>query len=885
MDNRIVIIDGNSLMNRAYYAMQRPMMTRDGIHTQGIFGFINMLEKIKKEYPSGYIVVTFDRKAPTFRHEQYKEYKAGRKKMPEELAMQMPILKDVLAAMKIQTMEKDGVEADDLMGTIAKKAEAENLYPLIITGDRDLLQLASDKTRILITKKGISQFELFDEKTMVEQYGFTPLEFIDYKGLMGDSSDNIPGLPGVGPKTANRLIREYHSVENILAHQEEFKGKLKETLANQGNLALMSKELATIDVEVALELQWEDFRWEDPDWPQLIELYEKLEFRRFLSKIREQLPLQEEEDPSSSHRERDLQRVVANQRETIPLALEEIDGESPVIFKIFGRGDSGPVGCAMLQGNRYYYFDLEEPARQEVFFSHLKDKAWALVGHRIKEELVLLFQRGIFSMTVAGDTALAEYVLESGNNQEELNLLEEKYLGENLREKDRETQMNLFSFQEDGKDNQMPQEGEVWTLAIEEILARQMEEMEEKKVRHVYEELELPLVTVMAQMEHRGFRVKRETLEEIGRELSAEIQGLTEEIHRLAGETFNINSPTQLGPILFEKLGLTSWKKTKRGYGTGADVLEKIAGEHPIIPLILAYRKKTKLMGTYVEGLMALIGEDQKIHAHFNQTVTATGRISSSNPNLQNIPIREKEGRKIRKAFVPSSPDHILIGADYSQIELRILAHLSGDPALIEAFNRGEDIHRATAAKVWNLDPEKVTPLERSKAKAINFGVIYGMSAFGLSDELAISQKEAKRYIDEYFQKHERVKEYMDEQIAQCKERGYVTTILGRQREVREIHATNFMVRQAGERLAMNSPIQGTAADIIKLAMIQIEKLLQGYRSQLILQVHDELIIDAHREEKEEVKKLLVQAMEQAVALKVRLSVDVVEGENWFSLK
>ncbi len=885
MSERIVVIDGNSLINRAYYAMQKPMITKDGIYTQGIFGFINMLNKIIGDYEPAYLTVAFDLKAPTFRHLEYDAYKAGRKPMPPELVMQMPLLKEVLAAMRIKTLELEGYEADDIIGTAARLAEEADIEPLIITGDKDALQLATDKTKILITKKGISEFALFDYDKMVEHYGLTPAQFIDLKGLMGDSSDNIPGIPGIGEKTGIALLKQFDSVENLLARADEItKPALRKKVEENAQLAVLSKRLATINRFVPIELDFEKMRVGEPDYDKLIALYQKLEFNSFLKKLSKKEIPQETFDFAPGEVK---QLRLRNEAE-----LAELDAlrQKEVFLKTFG--DSSHVrkpqmdGIFLRSGDVVYYLDCRAiPA--EICARKLNTLQLRLWGHDIKDDLYSLMRYEYQDFEVSFDTAIAAYVLDVSKNRYDLKSLAfeqlhlalkspEEYFGEN-------SQLDMFGT----ADTQNLEYGIITSEIAAKLRAAQEVKMREEDLERVFCEAELPLIEVLAGMEAEGIRADNAFLDKIGQELQAQADKLEEEIYAYAGCRFNIKSPYQLGDVLFETLKLPAGKKGKRGYSTSADILEKIRDQHPIVEAVLQYRNLTKLNSTYVEGMKPLIGEDGKIRAHFQQTVTATGRISCTEPNLQNIPIRQETGRSLRKAFSASDADHILVGADYSQIELRILAHLSQDPGLLEAFRLGEDIHKMTAAKVLGIPMDKVTPNDRSKAKAVNFGVIYGMSGFGLSENLHITRKEAESYIAEYFKKHQKVKEYMDGEIARCRETGYAETILGRKRAIHEINASAYMVRQAGERLAMNTPIQGSAADIIKLAMGKVYRELKAKhpRSKLILQVHDELIINAAKEELAEIEELLIRNMESAMRLSVKLVSELNEGENWYDLK
>jgi DNA polymerase I len=906
MNTRIIIIDGNSLLNRAYYAMQRPMITKEGLYTQGVFGFLNMLQKIKRDYESGYIAVAFDRKAPTFRHLEFEDYKAGRKKMPPELAMQLPLLKEVLEAMKIRILEIDGFEADDIIGTVSREAEEKGLTPLIITGDKDELQLASDTTKVIITRKGISEFDIYDYDAMVETYGFPPTQFIDYKGLMGDPSDNIPGLPGVGEKTARKLVIEYGTIENLLEHLEEIQNqRLRQIIEDNQQQARMSKRLATIVREVPIEMDFEDYRWESPDQKKLIELYLKLEFNSLLKKLSPEAitmasaPVARAtvsnnntpdaqisfegfgfESGSQNLPDTALQQSTTSENTATGLMPkshgfiefeEQIKDGDEVIIKVFSDGSHISVptifGISLLIQDNYYFV---EPMHANDLIRVLTERHIRLLGHDLKEDYYPLFWLGMTQFNTRYDTAIAQYLLDSSRSNYSLKVLAQEYCRQELIE---------------GEDLRIS--GYSWCNLVHMIKSVQEPKISSEGMSQIYEEVELPLIESMAYLEYVGFAIDEKELRTTGTYINKQIEEITEIIYKLAGETFNINSPAQLGPILFDKLGLPKGKKTKTGYSTNAEVLENLRDQHEIVALILEYRMLTKLRGTYIDGLLPLIHTDGKIHAHFNQTVAATGRISSNEPNLQNIPIRQEPGRSIRKAFVPSSSEFILMGADYSQIELRILAHLSQDPVLIEAFNSGDDIHKITAANVLGVPEDQITIADRTKAKAVNFGVIYGMSAFGLSSELNIPRKEAEAYIKEYFAKHQKVKEFMDALVLSARELGYVTTILGRKRFIPEITATNYMVRQLGERLAMNSPIQGSAADIIKIAMLRVYSTLRdgNFKSRLILQVHDELILEVHEDEIIPVTELLKDGMENAIKLDVKVDAALHQGSNWYDLK
>ena len=894
MNRRLVVIDGNSLINRAYYAIQRPMITREGLYTQAVYGFLNILQKIRRDYEPGYMVVAFDRKAPTFRHLEYEDYKAGRKKMPPELAMQLPLLKEVLDAMNIRILEIDGFEADDIIGTVARRAEEEDYETLIITGDKDALQLATHVTKVIITKKGISEFEVYDYDAMMEKYGFSPEQFIDYKGLMGDSSDNIPGLPGVGEKTAQKLVLEYGSVANLLSSTDKItNAKLKEKIEDNAQLAIMSRRLAEINTQVPIDIELEDYVEEEPEYDKLIELYKKLEFNSFLKKL--QIPEDSNQykvSQSSAEIKVPPITIIKNAQEFTDLKNGLKDGDL-VAMKIFS--DNNHKGAPILTGAtlsteaQCYYIDLSVQDLQKELESLVYGTKLRYVGHYLQEDYYALFSSGLedWEPETAFDTAIAQYLLQPGRRSYDLNALTLEYFHQELAGPEASNvQEEQLGFLEQPQID-YPGYGARWCATLFALRSAMYERLSKEGLLPVFEEIELPLISPLAHMEVQGFAMDRNELIRAGHTLTEQIAEISARIFSMAGEEFNINSPRQLGEILFEKLGLPSGKKNKTGYSTNAEILERLRGDHEIVDQILEYRTLSKLNSTYVEGLLPMLHDDGKIHAHFQQTVAATGRISCTEPNLQNIPIKQEVGRRLRKAFIPESNDYILVGADYSQIELRVLAHLSEDPTLIEAFREGADIHRTTAAKVFEVPESEVTSLQRSNAKAVNFGVIYGMSSFGLATELNISRKMAESYIDEYFKKYANVKSFMDRQVEECKKKGYVTTIMNRKRPIPEINASNYMQRQAGERLAMNSPIQGSAADIIKIAMVRCHKqlLAEGLRSRLILQVHDELIIQAHREELDRVKIMLCENMENALELKVPLCVDFNTGENWYELK
>lgn len=910
MEKRIIIIDGNSLINRAYYAMQRPMITKEGLYTQGVYGFLNMLTKIKNDYEPAYIVVTFDKKAPTFRHLEYQEYKAGRKKMPPELAMQLPLLKEVLEAMNIKIIELEGYEADDLIGTIARVAEEQLLEPLIITGDKDALQLATDKTKILITKKGISEFEIYDKDALIDKYGFTPTQFIDFKGLMGDQSDNIPGIPGVGEKTAQKLILEFGSVEALISGIDSMaKGKLREKIEENAQLAIMSKRLATINTHVPIDIDFSEYLMEEPDYESLVSIYVKLEFNSLLKRLKATDlaaatdKLSEINQDSRKFEKKERQAIKISSLEELESFFDGLENQEEIALKVYSDKNhkSAPsvYGIGVMSTNTIAFIQCDEYAdilkrfatlmvekSLKIFGYYLINDYYVLLTSLIRNDSPIIAREQGFFFNTIFDCAIAQYVLEPSKSNYELKTVAFELLHTEIENEEEfmsaNGQLNIFG---DLSDSYLDYTKK-WAETIEEIRFVQESKLKREELEEVYYQVELPLIEPMASMECYGFKLDKTELMTAGESISKQLEKLTDIIYEYAGEEFNINSPVQLGTILFEKMGLPAGKKTKRGYSTNAEILEKIRQEHDIIPCILEYRTLSKLKGTYIDGLLPLVHDDGRIHAHFQQTVTATGRISCTEPNLQNIPIKQELGRKLRKAFV-SEEEFTLVGADYSQIELRVLAHMSEEQHLIDAFNNGDDIHRITAARVFKVPEEDVTALQRSNAKAVNFGVIYGMSGFGLSEELNITRKEAERYIDEYFKTNTNVKIFMDEQIKFCKENGYVATIMGRKRAIHEMNTSNYMVRQLGERLAMNSPIQGSAADIIKLAMIKVYRELnkKNAKSRLILQVHDELIIETAEEETADIEILLRECMESAMDLKIKLAVELNQGNNWYNLK
>lgn len=872
---RLLILDGNSLMNRAFYALP-PLTNSEGLHTNALYGFTNMLLKMKEEIVPDYIVCTFDRKAPTFRHEEYKDYKAGRKKMPDELAEQFPVLKDILNLLAIDIFEIDGFEADDLIGTLAKFAEKKEIEVYIVTGDRDALQLASDNIKVVINKKGMTEKEIYDRERMTQEFGVTPTQFIDVKGLMGDSSDNIPGVPGIGEKTAFKLIKEYGSIENVLLNIDNISGnKIKENLREYSEQAIFSKKLATIITEVPIEIDMDSIKSkENFDKAALRQLFYKLEFRTLLDK----LTLDTEDKSISNSEEKEKAKYIEiSSLDGLETFYEDIKTEIYIIYNAINGNVFSKCEFEKLYINsngKNYSVNIKD------IFIENKDKALEIIkgifenenilkiGHDFKLAYLILAKYGIDIKGVKFDTKIAAYLIDSSKSDYELVDLIIKYL----------------HFEVLGEGEQIEIEKIDCMANLYKALKEKIEEFNMEELLY---EVELPLTKAIAYMEVEGFKVDKDKLNELGEKFKIEIDRTQNEIYNLSGENFNISSPKQLGKVLFEKLDLPVIKKTKTGYSTNAEVLEELIDKHPIIEKIIYYRQLTKLYSTYIEGLKAVIDVDGKIHSSFNQTVTTTGRLSSTEPNLQNIPIKYELGREIRKVFVPNNEECIILSADYSQIELRVLAHIASDANLIDAFVNHSDIHTKTAAEVFKVPIEEVTKLMRSRAKAVNFGIVYGIGEFSLAKDLKITKKEAKEYIEAYFDRYPMVKKYMEDIVKEAEKNTYVTTILNRRRYIPEINASNKILKALGIRLAMNTPIQGSAADIIKKAMVNVHNVLkeQKLKSTLILQVHDELILNVYKDEQVQVEHIVKREMEQVFNLLVPLEVDINTGNNWYEAK
>lgn len=894
MDGKLVLVDGHSILNRAFFGI--PDLTNsEGLHTNAVYGFLNILFKILDEEQPDYLTVAFDVHAPTFRHKMYDAYKGTRKPMAEELRQQVPLMKEMLTAMGVTIVEKEGYEADDLLGTIAKQSEAQGLEVSIVSGDRDLLQLASDhiKIRIPKTKRTGTEIEDYLAKDVVEKYQVTPLQFIDVKALMGDSADNIPGVPGIGEKTATALIVSYGSIENAHDHLEEIKpNRAKQNLSEHYDMAQMSKELATIEIHAPIEYSLEDAKLGNLFTEEAYLMCKRLEFKNMLSRF-----------------DIDAPKNLAEEHFTFVTDKKQISD----IFKKAKK--AGHIGCCLLPGEGIITEQLslfEQPKEQQVIegmsiaFSE-EDIYYLSAGTEVSAEELLEEIRelsgGQTKVSVMDlketlktlplpendryfDASVAAYLLNPLKNDYPYEDLAKDYAGLMIPSK-----TDLLGKESPVKAKQAKPEAFLKYICYMAYIPwktrdRLLEELNNTGMQTLYDTIELPLVYTLSDMEKEGVHVDAEELKRYGEELAAQIAVLEKEIYEGAGETFSINSPKQLGHILFEKLEMPYGKKTKTGYSTAADVLEKLAVEYPLVSKILEYRQLAKLKSTYADGLANFIEEDGRIHTNFQQTVTATGRLSSTDPNLQNIPIRMELGRMIRKVFLPKD-GYVFVDADYSQIELRILAHMSGDEMLIQAYREAQDIHRMTASQVFHTPFEEVTDLQRRNAKAVNFGIVYGISSFGLSQDLSISKKEAQEYIERYFESYPKIKEFLDGCVEKAKKDGYSVTMFGRRRPLPEISSSNFMQRSFGERIAMNAPIQGTAADIIKIAMNRVHRRLidEGLKSRLLLQVHDELLIEAAPDEVDEVKKILDEEMKGAADLSVELEIDTHTGKNWYEAK
>lgn len=885
MAEKIMLIDGNSIVNRAFYGV--PLLTNgEGRYTNGVYGFLNILFKLLDEEQPDYLAVAFDLHAPTFRHRTFDGYKGTRKGMPEELREQMPLLKEVLQAMHIPIFEQEGFEADDILGTLSALAEKNGIVPVVVSGDRDLLQLAGEtlKVRIPKTKGGRTETEDYYAADVQAKYGVTPAEFIDMKALMGDTSDNIPGVPGIGEKTAAKIITQYHDIETAIAHAAEIKPKkASENLAAYQEQARLSKFLATIVRDMPLEWDKETLKIGDMFNQTAYELVKRLEFKSMFSRF--------EGSASAPKQAEQTYRFVADREGAKEVLAALKKGEVGYAFVYENEEGQGlalyqeQLGGVWIEASMAFL--MQELL--EIFQPFFADSAYRKIGHDVKKDIRFLRSYGYDGFTAEFDTAIGAYILNATGSSYEYDDIAAAFLNETYPSQEEvfgkgRTKKAFAALPEAERTAYGARQAEIFFRA-RKVMEERLAENEQKSL---FYDMEMPLIYVLADMEKYGIKVDKAALLAYQKRLGESLDGMEEEIYALAGEKFNINSPKQLGVILFEKLGLKGGKKTKTGYSTAADVLEKLRTAHPIVERILHYRQLAKLKSTYADGLLAVMdAETEKIYSTFNQTITATGRISSTEPNLQNIPVRLELGRELRKIFIPESAEFCFLDADYSQIELRVLAHISGDESLIAAFKSNQDIHRMTASQVFHVPFDEVTPLQRSNAKAVNFGIIYGKGAFSLGQDLGISRKEAEEYINAYFARYPKIKTFMEDTIKNGAKNGYVSTLWNRRRNMPELQSSNFMQRAAGERAAMNMPIQGTAADIIKLAMIKVHRALQegGYRSRLILQVHDELLIEAYKEEKDAVAKILKENMEHAADLLVPLDVDVHEGASWFEAK
>ena len=928
---KLVLIDGNSIMNRAFYGIMgsKALTTKDGKYTNAIYGFLAILFKLLEDEKPDYIGVSFDLKAPTARHKMYEGYKANRKGMPTELAEQMPIIKDVLRAMNIDIIEKEGYEGDDIIGTLSRYGEQKGLEVVILSGDRDTFQLATDNVRINIprTKAGKTETEIFNREKVKEVYGIEPKQLIEVKGLQGDTSDNIPGVPGIGEKTALSLVQKYGTIDNLYKKLEsgeaDIKGKQKEKLEENKDLAYLSRTLGEINTQVPIEDTLEELKLEEWDKPKVLEIFKELNFKRYIYRFN----LQDENGNANLDSENNIENKYKVENKTIEEIKSIIENQSKMIFYIETEKDENEekiikekitvISVFNTSENEAYYINLKEKNRIQDFKEIFENDKILKSGIDLGRVYILLKQEGIDFKGINYDASIAAYILNPTNNKLKINDLAEQYLeidvneilGNNQNKK--AEQINLFDTmqnagisdkneqkEEKSEEEKIKEEQEkaikaeekkctLYSYIIYKLQEITMKKLEEINAVELFKNIDMPTITVLANMQWNGMYADEEELDKFGNQLKEQLEIKTKMIYEMAGEEFNINSTKQLGEILFEKMKLPVVKKTKSGYSTDVDVLEKLKSEDPIISEILDYRQLMKLNSTYVEGLKPYINpKTKRIHSFFHQTITATGRISSTEPNLQNIPTRFELGKQVRKIFKPE-PGKVYIDADYSQIELRVLAHMSEDTHMVQAFKDGEDIHKQAASKVFKTPMEEVTKEQRSNAKAVNFGIVYGISDFGLGEQLGISRKIAKKYIEEYLQEYEGIKNFMDNMKEKAKETGYVETLFNRRRYIPELKSNNYMVRQFGERAAMNTPIQGTAADIMKIAMINVYRKLveNGLEAKIVLQVHDEMMIEAPLNEAEKVKEIVKNEMESAIQLKIPLIAEVSEAENWYECK
>ena len=907
---KLVVIDGNSILNRAFYGIMSSKMlqTADGTYTNAVYGFLAILFKLLEDVNPDYMAVAFDVKHPTKRHEMYKEYKGTRKGMPDELASQMPIIKDVLKAMNITVIEKEGYEADDILGTLAKYSEKKGMEVILLTGDRDSFQLVSDNIIIRMprTKGGKTETENFDKSKILEVYGIEPKQLIEVKGLMGDSSDNIPGVPGVGEKTALNLIKEYHTIDEIYerleAGEQIAKGKLKENLENNKDLAILSRELGRIDVNAPIDKELSNLKVKEWNYELVLEIFKKLRFNRYIDRFNLEQKVQKSENKSE----------IKNESQEL-FEYEELKKEDKKISEVLRNIENEKI--------MYYYFETEEHKEdnsliikekikyvniyiekenkvyniefsKEILKKVFENKEILKCGHKIKRDYILLKQNDITPENMMYDAEIALYVINSISGAYSIEEIANQYLNLDISnfyaEENSEVQTSLFDIETEQEEVLKRNfKFAVYSYVLGRTREKILDKLKKIESLELFQNIEMPIAEILASMQWEGMYIDEKELIKYGNNLKKHIEELRIDIYNLAGEEFNINSPKQLGTILFDKLNLKPTKKTKSGYSTDVDALEKIKGSHPIIEKILEYRQIAKLNSTYVEGMFPFINiKTGRIHTFFHQTVTATGRLSSTEPNLQNIPTRSELGKKLRKAFKAGN-GKVFVDADYSQVELRILAHMANDETMISAFNSGADIHTISASQVFKVPVEEVSKQLRSKAKAVNFGIVYGISEFGLAEQIDIKRNEAKQYIEQYLETYHGIRDYMKNIVEEAKEKGYVSTLFGRRRYIPELKSKNYMVRKFGDRAAMNTPIQGTAADIMKIAMINVYNELKAnnLKSKIVLQIHDELIIETLNEEKEEVKEILKNQMEKAANLLVPLNVEVEEGKNWYQAK
>lgn len=897
---KLVVIDGNSILNRAFYGIMgsKMLQTADGTYTNAVYGFLNIMFKTIEDESPDYMAVAFDVKHPTKRHEMYKDYKGTRKGMPDELAMQMPIIKNVLKAMNITIIELPGYEADDILGTLAKRAEKEKFEVTLLTGDRDSFQLATDNITIRIprTKQGKTETDYFNKDKILETYGVLPTELIEVKGLMGDSSDNIPGVPGIGEKTAINLVKEFKTIDNLYEKLQKdesgLKGKLKENLENNKDLAILSRELGTIDINAPVENELESLKIIDWNNEEVLELFKELRFNRFIDRFN----LESNNVLKEKNKDLFKHEIISEEKEIDKIILD-IEKENSIYYifetieskdnKLIIKEEIKFINIFNEKDNKVYTIKFETPKFKSIFENSKIIKC----GYQIKRDYILLKQLNINPSNLMYDAKIAAYLINSTSNAYSIEEIAKQYLEIDItdyyKNDDIGKQESLFDISVEENVQETNFKFAIYAYVVGKTQKTLLAELEKINSLKLFKEIEMPTAEVLADMQYTGIFVDEREIIKFGDTLKKQLEELKIDIYNLAGVEFNINSTKQLGEVLFEKLKLTPSKKTKSGYSTDIDALEKIKDEHPIIEKILNYRQLMKLNSTYVEGMIPYINEKtERIHTFFHQTVTATGRISSTDPNLQNIPTRTDLGKKLRKVF-KAKANTIFIDADYSQIELRVLAHMSNDENMCEAFNQDEDIHTISASQVFNVPIDQVSKQLRSRAKAVNFGIVYGISDFGLAEQINIKRKEAKQYIDQYLETYHGIKEFMEQIVEKAKETGYVETLCNRRRYIPELKSNNYMVRKFGDRAAMNTPIQGTAADIMKIAMVNVYRELKNknLKSKIVLQIHDELLIETYIEEKEDVVQILKSCMENAVELRVPLKVEVQEGKSWYQAK